>query len=84
MLGLIVVVVFMEVLVVVIWVVGVVLVVVMVVEVAAAQIAASRSAVGMFVDTGGGGGVEFDSIISFLKRGDIEVLFTLLAVGNGV
>ena len=94
MLGLIVVVVVLEVVVVVTWVVVVVLVVVVVVEVAAAQIAANRSAVGMFVVTGDGGGVEFDSMISFLKGGDIEVLFTLLsaflilscvlAVGNGV
>ena len=89
MLGLIVVVVFLEV-VTVVWVVVVAWVVVVVVEVAAAQMAASRSAVGMFVDTGGGAGVElgamelFDSLISFLKGGDVEVLFTLLCTFSGV
>ena len=68
LLDLIVVVLFLAVVVVVIWVVVVVLVVVVLVEVAEAQIAARRSAVGMFVETGaGGGGVEFDSILSILK-----------------
>ena len=61
----------------VVWVVGVVVVVVVVVEVAAAQMAANRSAVGMFVVTGGGASVEL-AAMSFLKRGRIEVLCTLV------
>ena len=94
-------VVFLEV-VVVLWVVAVVLVVVvvLVVEVAAAHMAAKRSAVGMFVLTGGAGGVElgtfglFVSMIAFVKGEDVEVLCALLYaflgitcvfdVGNGV
>ena len=60
----------------VVWVVaGVVVVVVVVVEVAAAQMAANRSAVGMFVVTGGGASVEL-AAMSFLKRGRIEVFCT--------
>ena len=62
----------------VVWVVaGVVVVVVVVVEVAADQMAANRSAVGMFVVTGGGASVEL-AALSFLKRGRIEVLCTLV------
>ena len=80
-LGRAVVVVFLEV-VVVLWVVAVVLVVVvvLVVEVAAAHMAAKRSAVGMFVLTGGAGGVELGTIelavsmIAFVKGEDVEVL----------
>ena len=58
--------VFLEVVAVVWLVAGVVVVVVVVVEVAAAQMAANRSAVGMFVVTGGGASVELAAMSFFL------------------
>ena len=84
----------------VIWVVAVVLVVVvLVVDVAAAQMAAKRFAVGMFVVTDGAGAGEelgelFVSMIAFVKGEDVDVLCALLfaflgiicvlVIGNGV
>ena len=88
-LGRAVVVVFLEV-VAVAWVVAVVLVVVvLVVDVAAAQMAAKRSAVGMFVVTDGVGagvglGELFVSMIAFVKGEDVDVLSRMLYAFLGI